>query len=98
MNMQTMSLQRLNEALDVFFRSHGYERRIKEEDVLRCWQGVVGNTVARVADPISMKNGILRVHVKNSVWRMELIYLEEDIRVKLNRKVDSNIVVKIIFC
>jgi hypothetical protein len=58
------------------------------EPMLR-WREVVGEQIARQAQPESLKNGVLLVRVENSIWLSHLRFLAEDLREKLNRELSS---------
>jgi len=70
---------------------------ITEQTAITKWEQVVGEKIAQVAQPKSIKKGILKVKVKNSVWRQELTFMKEDIVQKLNNELHSKIVSEIIF-
>lgn len=59
--------------------------RLYGSQVLNRWQEVVGSQIARQAQPESLKEGVLRVRVENSVWLNHLHFLGEELRTKLNR-------------
>lgn len=50
------------------------------------WTDVVGPTVAENAEPISYKNGILWLCVKNSVWMQQMMFMLEPIKASVNQK------------
>ncbi len=56
------------EALSSTFARLGVEGRLREHEVFRVWPGVVGEGIARHAEPQSLKQGRLLVHVTDPVW------------------------------
>ena len=50
----------------------GLEKRLQESQVFYLWQQIVGADVARHAQPISLRNGILAIAVDHPIWLQEL--------------------------
>ncbi len=61
------------------------------------WEKVVGATIAKNARPFWIKNGKLRVKVKDPIWLQELGFVEESIKKKLNKKLGREAIEKIEF-
>jgi len=61
------------------------------------WEGVVGPQVAGVTQVESVRDGVLFVRVKNSVWANELTLLKEDMLRRLNSKLGGRILTDIHF-
>ncbi len=74
----------IGEALAKFLRSRGFEKRIKQEDIIRRWPEIVGNKIADKTKPKRITNNILVVKVDDAVWRNEMVYYREEIRKKIN--------------
>jgi len=90
----TVSVRR---AIDTLICHLGYEERLREQTALDVWDRVVGPEIARAAKPHSIKNGILKIKVTNSVWRNELTYIKEDIRSRMNAELERPVVSDIKF-
>jgi predicted nucleic acid-binding Zn ribbon protein len=65
--------------------------------IWRVWDDVAGETVARNAQPLWVKNGRLRVKVSDPIWLQELSFMEETIRNTLNERLGRKAVEKIEF-
>ena len=50
------------------------------------WKEVVGPTVAENAEPISYKDGVLWLCVRNSVWMQQMSFMLEPIKNSVNQK------------
>jgi predicted nucleic acid-binding Zn ribbon protein len=61
------------------------------------WAGVVGPQVAGVTQVEAVRDGVLFVRVKNSVWANELTLLKEDMIRRLNSKLGGRILTDIHF-
>jgi predicted nucleic acid-binding Zn ribbon protein len=61
------------------------------------WEGVVGPQVAGVTQVESVRDGVLFVRVKNSVWANELTLLKEDMLRRLNSKLGGRVLTDIHF-
>jgi predicted nucleic acid-binding Zn ribbon protein len=65
--------------------------------IWRVWDEVAGETIARNAQPLWVKNGRLRVKVSDPIWLQELSFMEENMRNKLNERLGRKAVEKIEF-
>ena len=61
------------------------------------WEGAVGTTIAKNAQPLWIKNGKLRVKVSDPIWLQELGFVEETIKEKLNKRLGRQAVERIEF-
>ncbi|HZY10675.1 MAG TPA: DUF721 domain-containing protein [Bacteroidota bacterium] len=75
----------------------GLSRKIRQYQVLEKWQSFVGEQIAKVAQAERMDGGKLFVHVLNSTWRNELVFLKKELIEKINNGMNQEIVKDIIF-
>lgn len=77
----------------------GTELAFNPEDgmIWRVWDEVAGETVARCAQPLWIKNGHLRISVSDPIWLQELSFMEETVRERLNERLGRKAVRKIEF-
>ena len=69
----------------------------EDATIWRVWDEVAGETIARNAQPLWVKNGRLRVKVSDPIWLQELSFMEETMRNKLNERLGRKAVEKIEF-
>ena len=69
----------------------------EDATIWRVWDEVAGETIARNAQPLWIKNGRLRVKVSDPIWLQELSFMEENMRNKLNERLGRKAVEKIEF-
>jgi len=50
----------------------GLAQRLQQSQISQRWPELVGSDIARHAQPVSLKNGLLVVAVDNSAWLQEL--------------------------
>lgn len=62
----------------------GVSDRENELKIYNVWKDCVGETIAKFASPIGIKNNKLMVSVENSVWRFELNNRKKEIILKIN--------------
>jgi predicted nucleic acid-binding Zn ribbon protein len=75
----------------------GVGARLAEQSAVTNWEQAVGEIIARETHPKSIKQGVLKVKVKDAAWRQELSFMKEDIIGKLNHVLGQEIVSDIIF-
>lgn len=69
----------------------------EDATIWRVWDDVAGETIARNAQPLWIKNGRLRVKVSDPIWLQELSFMEENMRNRLNERLGRKAVEKIEF-
>jgi len=87
----------LSSAIEDLTSRLGYREMLKAQMAIIVWEEVVGKKIVKVTSPVSIKKGVLKVKVKNPVWRNELCYCKEEIRRKLNKAVGEPVVADIRF-
>src|SRR5437879_1722408 len=71
--------------------------RIRESLALAYWPQVVGAQAAAASEADSVRDGILVVRTKSSVWSHELTFLKSHIIADLNRRLGRAAIREIIF-
>ena len=61
------------------------------------WPKAVGPQAAAATEPEAVRDGVLFVRTKSSVWSQELVFLKGDILAKLNRLLGGNIITDLRF-
>ncbi len=84
-------------ALRELAESLGIRKTLRQYDVLTSWEAIVGEAVARVAQPVRLENGILFVHVASAPWRAELSMRRGEILGKIREHTGTTIVREIRF-
>jgi predicted nucleic acid-binding Zn ribbon protein len=69
-----------------------FRERLREYAVWNVWREVVGDLLASKAEPIRIEGGKLFVHVANSTWMQELQFLKDEIRTRLNHRLEGPVV------
>jgi len=84
-------------AVHSFLQSQELSQRLRPHLAKVHWEGVVGPQVAGVTQVESVRDGVLFVRVKNSVWANELTLLKEDMLRRLNSKLGGRVLTDIHF-
>ena len=84
--LQKKDPEHIGVILEQLFRDQDWERHLQASLLLLRWQELVGFQIAKHAQPEFIKDGVLQVRVENSVWLNHLLFLREELRQKLNRK------------
>ena len=61
-----------NKLVPLVMKHLGLEKRLQQSQVFYLWPDIVGSDVARHAQPVSLRNGLLVVAVDHPVWLQEL--------------------------
>ncbi len=74
------------DALSSALQRLGLEARVRQHDLWRIWPAVVGPQIARHAQPYSVGQGRLIVHVTDSVWLHHLSMMRHHLLRALNER------------
>ena len=91
------SIDVIGELLDKSLSRLDLSRRLDEYGVWPIWREVVGEAIARNAQPEKIRNGTLFVKVSSPVWMQELQFMKEMIAEKLNHRLPGDVVKNIFF-
>jgi hypothetical protein len=91
------SIDAIGEVLERSLSRLDLSRRLDEYGVWPIWRDVVGEAIARNAQPEKIRNGTLFVKVSSPVWMQELQFMKEMIAEKLNHRLPGEIVKNIFF-
>ncbi len=89
--------QSLADALAQLVRTLGIEKQVEQYKIFDVWNEVVGQQVAKVAQPERIHNGVLIVSVTNAPWRSELTFRKKELLEKIHEKTDSQSIIDIKF-
>jgi len=78
------NLEPLAQLMETVLRGTGLQKRFAEYQAVEVWEQVVGRAVAEQAQATVIRDGVLFVDVKSSVWMQELQLLRVDIVERLN--------------
>ena len=90
-------VERLGEVLGKSLKRLELAPRLDEYGVWPVWNEVVGNPIARNAQPEKIRNGTLFVKVTSSVWMQQLQFMKELIAEKLNQRLGTPVVKNMFF-
>lgn len=90
-------MKSIGSVLEDALREMNYDTRLKENSVLEVWDAVVGEHIAKQAQPESIKDKRLFIKVLTLPWIHQLESLEQIIIKNLNKKIGEEVVTKIIF-
>jgi len=68
----------------------GIERAFRARHALRAWDRLVGDALAKVAQPLRLEGGTLWVAVKSSAWAQELQFQKATLLQRLNQEAGSD--------
>lgn len=78
-------------------KKKGYEKTVKEFQVIQHWPEIVGEKIAAETEPTDSENGCLFVKVANASWKNELVFLKPEIIKKVNDFTGNKVVKDIKF-
>ncbi len=85
-----ISLKPFSRILKEIRRTEAWGRRLSRHRAFLVWEEAVGAAVARVARPVAVRGGCLRVEVSDSVWLQECELAKEQLLAKVNERLDRS--------
>ena len=94
--MRKSNQQSIGAVIRKLLKNQKLEGRLKELDVLKLGEELLGKNLMKYIKDLSVKNGILIIKVKSAVVRNELSYQKSEIIKKINEQVGNEILKEII--
>ena len=86
----------IREIIEEVLKASGIDQKLKERELIRQWDEVVGITIARSTDSIYISDRKLIVKIRSSVIRNELTMIRDGLKMELNRRSGQVIIDEII--
>ncbi|MFC2152803.1 DUF721 domain-containing protein [Bacteroidota bacterium] len=94
--MRKKNTQKIDVVIKEYLKALKIDDKIKEVQLIKSWDEVVGKTIARSTNDIYIKNRKLIVKLNSSVIRNELFMLRDGLKKALNDKAGEEIIDDII--
>ena len=94
--MRKSNQQSIGTVIRKLLKNQKLEGRLKELDVLKLSEELLGKNLMKYINDLSVKNGTLIIKVKSAVVRNELSYQKSEIIKKINKQVGNEILKEII--
>lgn len=94
--MRRKKTQKLGEVIKEYLQEANIEKKLKEVELIRSWEEIVGKPVANRTEKISIKEGKLYVYLKSSVVRNELFMMREKLLEELNKRAGEDLIKEIV--
>lgn len=97
MTKKSPPIETLGNVLDRSLKRLDLATRLEDYAVWPIWNEIVGEVIARNAQPEKIRNGTLIVKVSSPVWMQQLQFMKEMIAAKLNHRLKQSVVKNIFF-
>ncbi|CAN5563724.1 DUF721 domain-containing protein [soil metagenome] len=87
----------LGDVLSALIDRMGYRKRIDAVRAVEEWAHLAGAPINGVTDKVSVRNGVLYVHLRSASWRQQLHMQREQWRDRLNARLGSAVISEIEF-
>jgi len=94
--MRKKNTQKLDEVIKEYLKALKIDDKLKEVELVKSWEGIVGKTISRSTQNIFVHERKLYVKLNSSVIRNELFMLREGLKKALNDKVGQSIIDEVI--
>ena len=90
------NMKSIGDLLGDFSQQKKLKKPLLEARVVNLWQPLMGDLINRYTEKIFVKNRVLFVKVNQAALKNELLYLQEQIIIKINKEVGEDAVVKMV--
>jgi predicted nucleic acid-binding Zn ribbon protein len=95
--MRTSNTQKLGDVIQEYLRALRLRSRVKEFELIRHWEELLGPVMSSKVSRIYIKDRILFVQVQSAVLRNELFMQQDKLIRTLNEKSGQRIIDRIVF-
>lgn len=95
--MRKTNEQSLKQVLEQLMKAYKLDKGISELRIAKTWEQQLGVTVNKHTKELTLRDGILYVHLDSSVVREELSYAKTKLKEMLNREAGAELIKDIIF-
>jgi len=86
----------IKDIIEEVLKNLGIDQKLKERELIRQWDEVVGITIARSTESIYINNRKLIVKIRSSVIRNELTMIRDGLKAELNRRIGQVLIDEIV--
>jgi hypothetical protein len=87
----------LKNVLDRYIKAIGGEQKIKQIQLLKKWENLMGKNINELTQSIYFKNNIIYLKIRSSVVKHELIMMKSEIIKHLVQNIENIIIDDIVF-
>lgn len=90
--MRRSKTQKIEELVKLVLKEQGLDTKLKELELIKARENVIGKNVANATTNLYIKNRKLFVQVRSSIVRNELMLIKTGLIQALNKEVGDNII------
>ncbi|MFT5749699.1 MAG: hypothetical protein ACI93S_000960 [Ancylomarina sp.] len=90
--MRRSKTQKIEELVKTILKEQGLDVKLKELELIKTWEKVIGKNVSNATTDLYIKNRKLFVHVRSSIVRSELMLIKTGLIQALNKEVGEKII------
>ncbi|WP_372641788.1 DUF721 domain-containing protein [Ancylomarina sp.] len=90
--MRRSRTQKIEELVKLVLKEQGLDVKLKELELIKAWENVIGTNVSNATTDLYIKNRKLFVHVRSSIVRNELMLIKTGLILALNKEVNGKII------
>ena len=76
----------LSDLIDEFLHEAGLDKKLKEREIIASWDQIVGGMIAHTTQSISIREGVMFVHIRSAVIKNELQMIRQGLIDEINRR------------
>jgi predicted nucleic acid-binding Zn ribbon protein len=88
--------QRVGGVLAGLFADRGWQRPVTEARIFADWPGLVGEDVARHCEPVSLREGELRISAESTAWATQLRLMATKVLARLADELGAGVVTRLV--
>ncbi len=95
--MKRSNTESIAEVIRQYLQELQIDRKLKEVGLTSEWEEIVGKIIASKTEKITIRDGVMYVHIRSSVVKSELMMIREELVRALNEKAGEELIKGIVF-
>ena len=94
--MRRKNEQTIGEVIGEMIKAYGLEKRLKQAEIGQVWNQLLGPSVARCTERVTLNNGVVTVYLDSSLVKHELNMMKSRLVAALNEAMGSQVVKEVV--
>ena len=95
--MRRNSTEPLKQVIKRYLQAIGADNKIKEVQLKRNWEEIMGKNIAEQTEYIYIKKGVFHIKIRSSVVKHELLMMKSQIIERLNSDAGETLINDVVF-
>ena len=91
------AFEKIGAIVESVLSERGYLTVCRELGVIRAWPLIVGEALSAMTECTRVERGVLYVHVASAPWRQEIVFMKQQLLLKIRKETRCSTIKDIVF-